>query len=89
MIYLVCFDVSDDRQRRKVVKVLEEFGRRIQFSVFELEMNPADYLNLKTSLKKLQLDRDDKCFIFPIDDKCINRAFYMGHYVKIERVYVF
>lgn len=35
MVYLICFDVSDDRVRYRVVKALKGHGRRVQKSVFE------------------------------------------------------
>lgn len=35
MVYLICFDVSDDRVRYRVVKALKGYGRRVQKSVFE------------------------------------------------------
>lgn len=35
LFYVVCFDVSDDRTRYRVVKVLKGYGYRVQKSVFE------------------------------------------------------
>ena len=35
MFYLVCFDIVEDPARAKVVKVLKEYGERVQKSVFE------------------------------------------------------
>lgn len=35
MFYMVCFDIVDDRIRYRVVKILKEYGRRVQKSVFE------------------------------------------------------
>jgi CRISPR-associated protein Cas2 len=35
MVYLICFDISDDRVRYRVVKALKGHGRRVQKSVFE------------------------------------------------------
>jgi CRISPR-associated protein Cas2 len=35
MFYVVCFDISDDRTRYRVVKVLKGYGYRVQKSVFE------------------------------------------------------
>lgn len=35
MFYVVCFDVSDDRTRYRVAKVLKGYGYRVQKSVFE------------------------------------------------------
>ena len=35
LFYVVCFDISDDRTRYRVVKVLKGYGYRVQKSVFE------------------------------------------------------
>ncbi len=35
-VYLVCFDISDDRARHKVGKLLLHYGSRVQESVFEI-----------------------------------------------------
>ena len=35
-IYLVVFDISDNRERRRIGKYLLKFGNRIQRSVFEI-----------------------------------------------------
>jgi len=40
-IYLVCYDIEDDRERNRVAKLLLKHGRRVQYSVFELHrINP-------------------------------------------------
>ncbi|MFQ5792473.1 MAG: CRISPR-associated endonuclease Cas2, partial [Acidobacteriota bacterium] len=38
MFYLVTYDIPDDRRRTKVAKILEDFGDRVQYSVFEMEL---------------------------------------------------
>lgn len=44
MKYLICYDISEDKIRDKIVKYLEGFSYRIQFSVFtcDLAMEKAD-----------------------------------------------
>ncbi len=39
--FILTFDISDDRLRSKLVKILEEFGVRLQYSVFEFLLTPA------------------------------------------------
>lgn len=34
-LIVVCYDVADDRRRRRLVRVLEGYGVRVQESVFE------------------------------------------------------
>lgn len=54
MFYLVCFDVSDDRTRYRIVKVLKGFGQRVQKSVFECpELTEKKFLKLKDHIEGL------------------------------------
>ncbi|NJK64957.1 MAG: CRISPR-associated endonuclease Cas2, partial [Synechococcaceae cyanobacterium SM2_3_1] len=34
-LYVIAYDISCDRRRRKVSEVLEGYGKRAQYSVFE------------------------------------------------------
>jgi len=38
MTTLVSYDISNDRRRSRLAKVLEGWGRRVQYSVFECEV---------------------------------------------------
>jgi len=39
--FFLAFDISDNRRRSRLVKILEKFGCRSQFSVFEFWLTPA------------------------------------------------
>jgi CRISPR-associated protein Cas2 len=52
-LFMVCFDIVDDKIRYRVVKILLKYGQRVQKSVFECMLNDADYLQMKNSLDKL------------------------------------
>ena len=39
MFYVVAYDIRDDRRRTRVAKILEDFGDRAQYSVFEMELD--------------------------------------------------
>lgn len=65
--YVVVYDISSDRERTKVDKVLKNYGFRIQKSVFECKLNESlkkkliaelDALNIKTGFLKLYLLTD-------------------------------
>lgn len=38
MLWLVCYDITDDRARRRVERLLSGHGERVQLSVFECVM---------------------------------------------------
>lgn len=55
---LVTYDVStltpEGRRRlRKVARACQNFGQRVQFSVFEIEVDPAQWVALKARLEGL------------------------------------
>lgn len=45
MFYLVTYDITDDQRRTKVAKILEDFGDRVQYSVFEMEIERSEQLD--------------------------------------------
>lgn len=52
--YVVCFDISDDRIRSRVVKVLKGYGYRVQKSVFECpRLTEKQLLTLMDRLERL------------------------------------
>ena len=58
MLVLVTYDVStiegDGAARlRRVAKACRDFGQRVQFSVFEIEVDPAQWTALKARLEHL------------------------------------
>ena len=39
MFVVVAYDIPDDRRRTRVAKVLEDYGDRVQYSVFEMNLD--------------------------------------------------
>lgn len=52
--YTVCYDISNDKARKKIEKLCSTYMQRIQYSVFEGYLSDTDYTTL---YKKLQ----EKC----------------------------
>lgn len=58
MLVLVTYDVSTTQKRgaarlRSVAKACRDFGQRVQYSVFEIEVDPAQWTRLKARLEAL------------------------------------
>jgi CRISPR-associated protein Cas2 len=49
-IYLVAYDVSDDRRRSKVHDRLKGAGDSLQYSVFRCALSPVERLELRSDL---------------------------------------
>lgn len=52
---VVLFDISDAKKYRQLVKLLKRYGSRIQKSVFEGQLKPAQVKSLLASIEKLML----------------------------------
>ncbi len=61
---IISYDISDDRRRRKIMQTLEDFGRRVQFSVFECLLLPVEFEKLKKKLKPLVKEPQDSVRIY-------------------------
>ena len=62
MLYLISYDIVDDDRRRRVHEKLKDFGRRVQFSVFECDL--ADVSELRGDLAGLVDEREDSIRIY-------------------------
>lgn len=58
MMVLVSYDVSTreadgEKRLRRVARACRDYGQRVQFSVFEIEVDPAQWVALKQRLTEL------------------------------------
>ncbi len=60
---LIAYDVPDDRRRLRVARLLEQYGDRIQYSVFVVDLLPSKLLRLKGSLKEVIDPRVDSILL--------------------------
>ena len=67
-LWLVCYDVRDDKRRHKLAKLIEQRCQRVQYSVFEcpLEEEILAHLLQKRWLKVLKLS-EDSLRAYPLD----------------------
>jgi len=79
MFFLVCFDISDDRVRYRVVKVLKGFGLRVQKSVFECgDLTEERFLKMKNRIEDLIDQGNDSVRYYRLCRGCLRRIEYSG-----------
>jgi len=55
MMVLISYDVATSeaygaRRLRRVARACQDYGQRVQYSIFEVEVNPAQWTQLKSRL---------------------------------------
>lgn len=62
--YLVSYDITDDKRRTRIFKLLRSWGERVQYSVFCCQLNSREKLQLADELKtRLNQDEDQTLFV--------------------------
>jgi CRISPR-associated protein Cas2 len=69
MMVLVSYDVAEDeygkKRLRHVAKICKNYGQRVQYSVFECLVDPAQWAKLKQQLlNEIKLEYDSLRFYF-------------------------
>jgi len=82
MRYVICYDITNARLRRQIVKVCETYGQRAQYSVFEGNLSAERFQRMMQQLKQeLQSpDRDagDSIRIYPLCAACSPKTVVLG-----------
>lgn len=73
MFWIISYDISDDKARRRVAKILEDTALRIQKSVFEVEMVPEEFRWLRRKLQRYLKDDTDSIFYHPLCGECCTK----------------
>ncbi|MBN2093054.1 CRISPR-associated endonuclease Cas2 [candidate division KSB1 bacterium] len=70
MLIIISYDIEDDRIRTRVANKLKDFGPRVQFSVFEADINAEELKRLEKLLDKTQLAKNDSIRVYQICETC-------------------
>ena len=86
MIYIIAYDIADNKRRLRVAKTLESWGYRIQESVFQLRLDSATLARVRSSLAVLISESDDVIHIYPICSSCADHADILGAAIALDDV---
>jgi len=73
MVWLVVYDIRNDRRRRRIEKILKRYGLRVQYSVFECDLDARAYVRLRDLLGAVADDEDSVRF-YGLCDGCAERV---------------
>jgi CRISPR-associated protein Cas2 len=78
LLYVVTYDIPSNKRRKKVADLLEGYGRRVQYSVFECLLSPKKYAELQRRLHpRVNLEEDSLRF-YPLSGHTLNQVEIWG-----------
>lgn len=69
-LHVICYDIADNKRRRRVAALLEEQAARVQESVFELRITSAAAKRLLEALKK-ECGQGDSLRLYAVPDAAL------------------
>ena len=83
MLVLVTYDVNTleeggKKRLRRVAKACEDWGQRVQFSVFEIEVDPAQWTKLRARLEAIITPEHDSLRYYFLGANWTRRVEHVG-----------
>ncbi len=80
MLTLIIYQIKSDSLRRKIRRLLLNFGYSVQNSVFEFRLTKTQRISLINSLKQFEqlLGKQDSIRVYSVCQSCLKRSFVIG-----------
>ena len=78
MRYVIAYDISDDRRRTRLAHALEQWGNRVQYSVFECELTGRELVALLADVEAIATLALDRVRIYRLCAGCAAEAVTLG-----------
>lgn len=74
----ISYDISDDKRRTKIHKMLKSYGQWMQYSVFECDVTDSEYAKLRSRLSKVIKPEEDSIRFYFLCACCKNKVERIG-----------
>jgi len=73
MFLLISYDIPDNKRRTKIAKILEDYGERVQYSVFECDLSAKHFKKLVGEMDEVMDDAEDSIRIYRLCNECVKK----------------
>ena len=84
--YVIAYDISDNRRRTKVHKILVGFGKWTQYSLFECFLTRKQLVLLRSKLAEHLVEQQDSVRFYQLCANCVERVETVGGPPPIEEL---
>ena len=74
LFYIVVYDIPCDKRRKHLSDLLEGYGKRVQYSVFECLLTQSKYNELRERLRKKVKLAEDSVRFYPLSRHTLNQV---------------
>lgn len=83
--YLIGYDIADPKRLRRVCKIMEGYGERLQYSVFISDLSPSELVHARADVEEEMLMTEDSVVIVDLGDLASARFLFIGRHRPLPR----
>lgn len=73
---IIAYDIVEDRKRNKISKILEKYGIRINYSVFECMLSDSDLIRIQEEISEWIDPKEDMIIYYQLCVNCFTKIQY-------------
>ena len=77
MLFVVAYDIGSDKRRNQLVSLLENYGHRAQYSIFECDLDQKRFEMLLAELRRFNAD-DEQIRVYAVCQGCVNQSLVLN-----------
>ena len=85
MLTVVAYDITDPKRLARVAKVCQDYGVRVQYSIFECRLDEDEFTDFWLKLLEEIDDDEDRMVAYKIDARCAKETLTAGTMVCSEK----
>jgi CRISPR-associated protein Cas2 len=78
MNMIVAYDIAEPRRLLKVARVMKDYGRRVQKSIFEVEVDEVRFRQMRFRVERIITPAVDGVKYFPLCGRCADTLIALG-----------
>ncbi|MCS7179855.1 MAG: CRISPR-associated endonuclease Cas2 [bacterium] len=78
MFIVISYDIQDDKKRYKVSQILENYGTRVQYSVFECIIEEEQLKEIQEKTSNIIDKKNDSIRFYKICEGCLKKIEIIG-----------
>ncbi len=82
-LWMIAYDISDNKIRKSIHDQLRDHGQRVQYSVFECRLNKQQLQHLRKQLSQ-KIEADDRIRWYPLCNWCEAEIHWHGNGNVVE-----
>jgi len=78
MNMIVAYDIADVKRLARIAKIIKDYGIRVQKSIFEVDVTPIIFDEMKRRVESIIMPEEDGVKYFPLCEKCAGTIEIIG-----------